>query len=108
MRIKCKDVDDFLKNLSAANMIWNNVIYYDRSKVADTEISTALFYQLSCVIEFVEGQALLECGVKCGNDLHTSDGHTMGTDKQLYLHQKMVDYVDDNSKLKFLPGILDM
>ena len=107
MRIKCRDVDQFVENLKG-NKIWNNIIYYDRSSVEETEVVSKVYYQLSCVIELDGGQALLECGIDCRNDINSSDGHSDGTERQKQLHQRMIDFVEDDSTLKFLPGILDM
>ena len=107
MRIKCRDVDQFVENLKG-NKIWNNIIYYDRSSVEESEVSKKKYYQLSCVIELDGGQALLECGIYCGLNIYAKDGHLDGTERQKQLHQRMIDFVEDDSSLKFLPGILDM
>lgn len=112
MRIKCQDVADFITNLGSAKSIHRQTIYFNRSRrgIGDNPNPTSfeVYYQLSAVLVFGdEEDVLLEAGEVCGVDRMTADGETLGADRQIALHDKMVascKFLD----LKLLPGILDL
>ena len=111
MRITTGSIDDFVANLSDAD-VFRNVVYYERSsrplngKTKRDATSFEVYYQTSAVLEFGEGQALLVCGVNCGVDRLTSDGGTEGTDELNRLHEQLKSYCESKG-LRLLPGVLD-
>ena len=111
MRIVTTSVDDFLANCDNVK-VWEGRIYYERSshplngKTKADATSFKVVFQLSCVLNVGDGQALLACGVDCGTDRLTGDGDTEGTEEQKRLFEKVECWCREHN-VRLLPGILD-
>ena len=111
MKIVTTSVPDFLTNLEAGS-VWEGRIYYERTsrplngKSKQDATSFEVYYQLSCVLNIGEGQALVVCGINCGIDRLTGDGGTDGTDEQRRNHDSVVKWCEA-AEVRLLPGVLD-
>jgi hypothetical protein len=111
VRIATTSVDDFLANCEDGK-VWEGRIYYERSsrplngKTKRDATSFSVVYQLSCVVQIGEGQALLACGVDCGIDRTTGDGEMEGTEELNRLHETVMGWCGGRG-VSLLPGVLD-
>ena len=112
MRIQCDNIDDFLANVRDQK-VFNETIFVNRTKQSMTEDPVRLAHaveivlQLSAVIVYPEGDALVESGESCGVDVFTADGKTEGSE----ICEKRMQRLDrfcEQAGLIVKPGILDM
>ncbi|MDQ6959973.1 MAG: hypothetical protein Q9M27_03000 [Mariprofundaceae bacterium] len=113
MRIKCQSVDDFIRNLKGAT-VYLDTVHVNRISRSIGETFNGevhiyeISYQASAIIQLdAEAQALLECGEACGQDVRTSDGYALGSEKQAALHAKLECFCAENN-LTIKPGLIDI
>ena len=111
MKIVTTSVDDFVQNLRTGS-VFQKRVWYERSskplngKTKHDATSFDVFLQLSAVLEFPDGQALLVCGVDCGVDRLTGDGEEEGSAERSKMIAKLADHCKLND-LMMMPGSLD-
>ncbi len=105
MRINCQNIDAFITNIRGAKL-YNGKIHYDRTYVDETEFSRTVIYDLTAIIEYGQGQALVVCAILCGVDRFSEDGGRDGSDVANEAHGLIMEYCKQNN-LEMLPGIID-
>jgi len=111
MRIKCKNLQDFMENLKGAT-VYQGRVYVNRSRMpvgdnARSSTSFEVFFQASAVINFGDGgQALVESGQSCGIDRLTGDGGTEGSNIGQSLYRSLCEFCEEQG-LSIMPGLLD-
>jgi hypothetical protein len=107
MRITVNSLHDFLKNLESSTSVVS-CVHMDVSKndIDPNGVKSSVILQASCLIYAAEEQFLLQCGVDCGYDLNTGDGHTVGSDQGADLAGHLERYCTAHS-ITLLPGVLD-
>lgn len=111
MRIECDSADDFLINLKNGEVV-NGVVFVNKTqRSCDVRqsfreaTSIVIGIQLTAVLEFGGGEALLMAGQECGIDRLTADGDTEGTRTFEQIMQAVYNHCNA-ANLKIRPGVL--
>lgn len=108
VRISCHTINDFLKNLDSADEVIGGRVHANKNENKDSESPRKyVILQTSALIRSNEFETLLECGVNCGYDLLTGDGHMEGTEKCDEWMDELSRYCESKN-LSLLPGILNL
>jgi hypothetical protein len=110
MIIRCQSVDDFLANLEGVK-VYRGTIHVNRTRDpvnGPKHLATSfdVYFQATTILDFEDGQALLECGEMCGTDRETEDGDMEGTARQNELFTLVYDFCVGNG-LEIKPGFID-
>lgn len=109
MRISCTNLLDFMRNLDQGK-IFGKRVHVNRSISERDEYGRFkdIYLQSSAVVEYEdETQALVDCGVFCGEDVDAADGGTHGSDTYDDFHRELLEYCEAKN-VKLLPGILEI
>ena len=106
MRITCHTIEAFIENLKLGD-VFEHVVWIDRTEREINELKHVVNLQASAVIDFQDGQALLQYGEDCGVDLLDGVPKMEGSEIAAVKRKKLIEYCDDVG-LKVRSGMVDM
>jgi translation initiation factor 1 (eIF-1/SUI1) len=115
MRIVCKNLDAFKKNLTGAkdlmeDIIFNSTVWVDTSEVLQGDFGQSVKYliilQMGAIKRFPDGgEALVECGIECGYDFRDSTQDYEGTEMAEDLKKELATFCEEQGFV-LKPGVL--
>jgi hypothetical protein len=115
MKVVCKNLEAFKKNLTSArdlieDSIFNSTVWVDTSEVLQGEFGQSVKYliilQMGAIKIFPNGgEALVECGIECGYDFRDATQDYEGTEKAEDLKKELTVFCEEQG-FTLKPGML--